>query len=81
MGAGYDSHGSPAWLSVSPREEHRSSSLKNWGGEEYTFNLGILSHPSNVDFESKLSKVGVDKVDSCDKCIAIREGKGIVLNI
>jgi hypothetical protein len=51
------------------------------GGGKYTFSLGTLPLPSDVDFEFKSSKVGVDKVDSCDKCIAIWEEKGTAVNI
>jgi hypothetical protein len=80
-GAGYDSHGSLAWPSVSRGEEQTLLSLKNWGGGEYTFSLGTLFSPSDVDFEPKSSKVGVDKVDSHNECIAIREGKGTVVNV
>jgi hypothetical protein len=32
-------------------------------GKEYTFGLGWFPFPSDVDFKSKSSKVGVDKID------------------
>jgi hypothetical protein len=51
------------------------------GGKEYTFGLGTLFAPSDVDFEPKSSKVRVDKVDSHNECIAIRKGKGTVVNV
>ncbi len=80
-GAGYDSHGSLAWPLVGRGEEQTSLSLKNWGGGEYTFGLGTLFFPSDVDFKSESSKAGVDEVDSHDECIAIREWKGTVVEV
>jgi hypothetical protein len=55
--------------------------IEKSGGGEYTFSLGTLFSPSDVDFEPKLSKVGVDKVDSHNECVAIQEKKGTVVNV